>query len=372
MARNPKALVALHALIATLVFVGVLFLGAWQVVAALSRLDAHGIPATLADFREGRTTAALQSGVEKSLPWRDAMIATANTLRFTLTGGAGDEVRIGRDGWLFLTEELRLGRESANAMRLRIELLEETNRRLARRGIRLVVAMVPDKSRVHASHLPQHQESREHRARYGAALDALRARGVTVADLLTPLAAAARGEEVYYRTDTHWNQRGAQIAAQAIADAVRGQRIALPAARFRESVGAEVERPGDLIRLMGLEHAPRGLRPTADRERPVTIEEIAEGGGSLFGDFAIPVTLVGTSYSMRANFHGFLQEALGARVLNAARDAAGFGQSAGEYFRNEAFRTAAPQVIVWEVPERVLSADIGEEKTFIARAFAQR
>jgi alginate O-acetyltransferase complex protein AlgJ len=88
----------------------------------------------------------------------------------------------------------------------------------------------------------------------------------------------------------------------------------------------------------------------------VSTEELAEGAAaSLLGDFRIPVVLVGTSYSMRANFHGFLQEALGARVLNAARDGAGFIQSAAEYFRDEAFRTSPPQVLIWEVPERVLS-----------------
>jgi alginate O-acetyltransferase complex protein AlgJ len=75
----------------------------------------------------------------------------------------------------------------------------------------------------------------------------------------------------------------------------------------------------------------------------------------LLGEFEIPVTLVGTSYSKRANFHGFLEQALGARVLNAARDAAGFIQSANEYFSDDAFRSAPPRVLIWEVPERVLS-----------------
>jgi alginate O-acetyltransferase complex protein AlgJ len=106
---------------------------------------------------------------------------------------------------------------------------------------------------------------------------------------------------------------------------------------------------------MGLEHAPNWLRPTPDRERPVTTEA-TDAGGSLLGDFEIPATLVGTSYSMRANFHGFLQEALGARVLNAAKDGSGFYQSANDYFANEAFRTSPPRVVIWEIPERALSA----------------
>lgn len=103
------------------------------------------------------------------------------------------------------------------------------------------------------------------------------------------------------------------------------------------------------------------MRPAADRESPILTEEVADGGAAssaLFGEYRIPVALVGTSYSMRTNVHGFLQQALGARVLNAAKDGSGFLQSAEVYFSNPAFRETPPQVVVWEVPERFLPGPV--------------
>ena len=345
-----------HALFVAFALVCVMALGIWQVIAALGHVDFGKIPATLDDAREGRTTGELQRGIERAMPWHDAMVATANGIRFVLTRGAGEDVRLGRDGWLFLAAELRFPADATQSMRRRLALLERANRALAARGVVLVVALVPDKTRVYARYLQEANVPREHAARYAQALRELRARGVTVVDLLTPMGSAADREQVYYRADTHWNQAGARIAADAIAQAVKARGVELPAARFRSRVAEESDAPADLVRLMGLEHAPPWLRPAADRERPIVTEEDADAkGSSLLGDFEIPVTLVGTSYSKRANFHGFLQEALGARVLNAARDAAGFIQSANEYFQDEAFRSAPPRVVIWEVPERSLS-----------------
>ena len=75
----------------------------------------------------------------------------------------------------------------------------------------------------------------------------------------------------------------------------------------------------------------------------------------MFGSSVTPVVLTGTSYSLRGNFQGHLQQALSARVLNAAKDGAGFVQATGDYLNDEAFQTDPPQVLVWELPERFLT-----------------
>jgi alginate O-acetyltransferase complex protein AlgJ len=77
----------------------------------------------------------------------------------------------------------------------------------------------------------------------------------------------------------------------------------------------------------------------------------------------MPVVLTGTSYSQRGNFHGFLQQALSAKVLNTAKDGGGFLHGATQYLKDEAFRSSKPKVLIWEVPERFLGAEPeGEEK----------
>lgn len=362
-----------HARLAALLLLAVMAAGLWQVGAALLRIDTAALPSTRDDFREGRTTAALEKAIDHALPLRESLIAVANAARWTLTGGTGERVRAGRADWLFLTDEVRHEPAAAERQAGRIALLAAADAHLRARGVRLLVALVPDKTRVQAAEWGQPLAA-GHAARYARALADLRAAGVATVDLHAPLAAAAASGPVYYRSDTHWNAAGARIAAQAIAEAAGRLGLDLPPTPYRTEAGGEpAERVGDLIGLMGLSGMPAALRPPADREAPPITQAAgparAGEAGDLFADETVPVVLVGTSYSRRGNFHGFLQEALAATVLNAARDGGGFLQSATDYFGDAAFRETPPALVIWEVPERFLPAAPEGEADWIARLF---
>jgi len=73
--------------------------------------------------------------------------------------------------------------------------------------------------------------------------------------------------------------------------------------------------------------------------------------------------LVGTSYSLRGNFHGYLQQSLGAEVLNVALDGGGFIQAVKAYLADESFQSAKPRVIIWEIPERAFSTPLTEQES---------
>ena len=120
---------------------------------------------------------------------------------------------------------------------------------------------------------------------------------------------------------------------------------------------------------MGLDILPDGWRPAPDRQRLAQTEAPAPAAGGLLDDAAAPqVALIGSSYSMNANFHGFLQEALGAAVTNLAQAGGGFAGAATTYFAGATFREAPPRVIIWEIPERVMVQPIGEaERAFLAQ-----
>ena len=202
------------------------------------------------------------------------------------------------------------------------------------------------------------------------ALAALRHRKVSTVDLLQPLTQAAAKSEVFYRTDTHWNQVGAEVVARAVASQVEQLGVALDKTTFKTTLEtAPVERVGDLVRLMGLQDMPNALRPTPDQEAAAsTIQASAESaGGGLFGDVVIPVVMTGTSYSMRGNFHGYMQQALSSKVLNTAKDGGGFLQAVTAYLTDEAFRSAKPKVLIWEVPERFLMTKLDEESKWLAK-----
>lgn len=81
--------------------------------------------------------------------------------------------------------------------------------------------------------------------------------------------------------------------------------------------------------------------------RPVDAE--GDAGDALFADKQIPVALVGTSYSANPhwNFLGALQQALRSDVANYAEDGHGPLLPMLKYLQSDAFKNAAPQVVVW-------------------------
>jgi len=355
---------------AALTLVGVMALGALQIIAATQTPGGLDFPRSWTDFREGRTTGTLERQLDQKLPARTTLIAVANSARYMLTGSGGDQVRNGKDGWLFLTDELRFEADGNANLNARAELLKTASQSLARQGIHLIVALVPDKARLYSSRLANRTYPAYLDSRYTDALLALRQRSVAVIDLLQPLASGARSSNMYYRTDTHWNQSGARVAAEAIARSVRQLRLDIDQTKFDTAhVGLQAERAGDLIRLMGLDGMPNFLRPLPDSESPlVTRQTSVDAADGLFGDTAMPVVLTGTSYSLRGNFHGFLQQALSAKVLNAAKDGGGFLQSTTAYLHDEAFATAKPKVLIWELPERFLLSPLTDEAGWLDKS----
>jgi alginate biosynthesis protein AlgX len=74
------------------------------------------------------------------------------------------------------------------------------------------------------------------------------------------------------------------------------------------------------------------------------------GDGDLFSDSGNPqITLVGTSHSGKNyNFAGFLEEAIGADILNVAFPGGGFEGSMLQYLGSEEFQTKPPKILIWE------------------------
>jgi alginate O-acetyltransferase complex protein AlgJ len=65
---------------------------------------------------------------------------------------------------------------------------------------------------------------------------------------------------------------------------------------------------------------------------------------------------VGTSYSANPhwNFLGALQQSLHSDVVNYAEDGHGPILPMLKYLQTDAFKNSAPQVVIWEFPERYL------------------
>jgi alginate O-acetyltransferase complex protein AlgJ len=355
-------------------FTGMMAIGAWQIGAAALHKDGLQFPTTLQAFRSGQLTQTLEKQLDLKMPIRDSLIAGANATRYLILGGAGEQVRVGSDGWLFLTEEMRTWpAESAHSMPAtwfedRLDLIAEVSRRLDQHQVRLLVALVPDKARINRQHLGHASYPAYNEDRYAQAIAGLGLRRVEAVDLLDGLTRASTTQPVYYRTDTHWNQAGAQIAASILAERIKAMALGLDQSQFKTTTGSEPQlRVGDLMKLMGLAQVPDAFRPHPDLEAPATTAESqpANASGGLFGEVQVPIVLTGTSYSLRGNFHGYLQQATGSKVLNTAKDGGGFLQALTAYLNDESFRSSKPRVLIWEIPERMLKMPLAEEKSWL-------
>ena len=322
---------------------------------------------TLEAFLSGRTAGAVNHAMAHDLPIGDWLSDAGGILRWRVFASGGPQVTVGCDDWLYLTEELRPWPGGDTAMKARADTLQAIAKALSAQGIALQVVLVPDKARVEQAHACGVPYSVQSQGRYAAFAKMLT--GLPVVDLLATY--GGLHNPLCYRTATHWNQDGAAIAAAATAAATDA-----PIARdrpFATSFGPEEDRAGDLLRLMSLDHVADlaiPLRPLPDRERPATTKETNPPAdtGSLLDDAPVPeVALVGSSYSVNANFQGALEQALSAPVGQFAQAGGAFWGSARDYFRSQAFKETPPKLVIWEIPERVVNQPIGDEEAAFLR-----
>ena len=273
----------------------------------------------------------------------------------------GARVRSGCDGWLFLTDEMRINRHALANAQTKAAAVRDIQQQLASRGISLLVAVVPDKSRIASEQLCDLRRPAQLQNRAATWVEGLNKAGVRAVDLAPVLQSV--GSDAYLRTDTHWSEAGAWAAAKAIALQVQAMGIsATPHTAYETALQDPARRPGDLVRLAGLEWLPLGLQPATETvaasrysEKADTSLSDADNLDDLFGDDNLPnVALIGTSFSRNSNFAGFLQQALAAPIGDFSKDGGEFSGGANSYFTNPAFKQTPPALVIWEIPERDL------------------
>jgi len=306
----------------------------------------------------GETTSGIAHLLQKENPLGGPLVTTDRVVAWLAAGDLGTQVRRGCDNWLFLTDELVLHADRAENLARHVRFVERVAAFLKQRRVALLVAPVPDKSRVEAAELCGVDRPAAIGGRLSEFQSRLRQAGIDVVDLQRPIAAS--GGESYYRTDTHWNERAARAAAGAVAAALREQGMApTQKAEFRVTTEPARERVGDLIRLAGLDHVPWPLRPHGDRAAPTLIEQSAAANVGILDETPAPeLAVIGTSFSQTSNFVPFIAMSLGAPVENLAKIGGGITNAAMSYFAKPEFTQSPPRVIVWEIPERMIEEPV--------------
>ena len=181
-------------------------------------------------------------------------------LRLRVLGvSASPDVIVGRDGWMFyagdgaakdIASAVPFTRDELEAWRT---MLEHTQDWMEARGIAYVFVLAPDKHEVYPELLPSSVRRVGAESRSDALVRYLRDMStVPVLDLRGALNAAKGRERVYHRTDTHWNDRGAFAASQALLR-VLAPRLTVPTRGRGAFATRAVTVPGlDLAGMLGI------------------------------------------------------------------------------------------------------------------------
>ena len=145
----------------------------------------------------------------------------------TMTAGQ-PQVLIGRDGWLFYQTDSVINDYRGTDLFTESELarwkqvLCDRRDWLARRGIRYVFVIAPNKHSVYSENMPRSITRVSEQSRLEQLADVLeRETDLTFINLLDPLLAEKSRQRVFHKTDTHWNACGAFLGAQEILTPVK-------------------------------------------------------------------------------------------------------------------------------------------------------
>lgn len=202
---------------------------------------------------------------------RNSLIAWHSTLMLDYLGvSPNKDVLIGKQGWLYFGISKNVDSYRCLApftpAELKVQVAEAKRRQqwLAKRNIRYGHVWVPIKANIYPEFLPDGLTKLDQPCRLQQWIAAVGKAGIPVLDLTEALKAAKAADpfEIYYRTDTHWNPRGAWHGYQAMAPWLKKLVPTLPILTADQvHFDMRSDRGGDLARMLDLQERYRGIDP---------------------------------------------------------------------------------------------------------------
>ncbi len=346
---------SLRKLYSVLFLVLLLGLGVWS-LGGLSSFQRTAQMSVL----DGKLAKAAETHYDAQFPLKRIGTNLWAALDFKLFNEGRPGVVLGRDNWLFSDEEFKPVANSDQFEQENLALIRGVRDTLQQHGVQLVLAIVPAKARLYSEYIGEQTPASLHNDLYNEFHAQARQAGVFAPDLLAALQSAKSRGQVFLRTDTHWTPMGAEVVAQHLAETVSRQNLLNGEPQhYVTEQRQSAPYKGDLTNFLPLDPLFSNLLPPPDTlqarsTRPA--EGASASDDALFADNEIPVALVGTSYSANPNwnFLGALQQALRSDVVNYAEDGHGPLLPMLKYLQGGAFKDSAPQVLIWEFPERYL------------------
>ncbi|WP_041524916.1 alginate O-acetyltransferase AlgX-related protein [Gilvimarinus agarilyticus] len=273
---------------------------------------------------------------------------------------AMSKVVVGKGSWLFRSDF-----DLANSFGMPEPYPAEFARlveRLNQQGIALVMAVQPTRGLMHKDKVRVDEPygfdpvlARQNMQNY---LIQLSQAGAVVPNVMT-LVDEPPEEEYFFRRDHHWTPAGARETAKIVAELVRKQPWYedLPQRSYVTETGLILPKDGTMNTALkyvcgnnfGIQYVQGYQTAPAD----------LDGADALFGNTEVPqLILVGTSNSAvrederkNYNFQGFLQDYIGAEILNYALQGSGQDGSLIQYLQSPDYDPDnPPKAIIWELP----------------------
>ncbi len=340
----------------SLLFVGMLF---GLSLPSMKSLATFSAPARVRVL-DGMAAHDFEHYYDRSFPVRTMGTNIWAAISYVLFNEGRPGVVIGQHGWLYTDEEFRTYPEAEQHIRNNLATIGRVADFLARRGVGLVMVVVPAKARVYPEYLGRRHPAPVRAGLYDRLLGMLQRAGIPAPGLLAALSAGRAGGPVFFRTDTHWTPHGAEVAAHAVAEVIFLNHLLPPGEqRYVTEHLAPRLHAGDLLSYLPLAPWCSRLLPPRDTLVPRrTWLRTDNEDDLLFADETEPamVALVGTSYSAdsRWNFAGALRTELGRDLVNYAEKGKGPIEPMLRYLRSDDFAATPPGLVLWEFPERYL------------------
>jgi alginate O-acetyltransferase complex protein AlgJ len=310
----------------------------------------------------GHWTKAVETHYDEEFPIKRLGTNLWAALDYKLFNEGRPGVILGKDQWLYTDEEFDAVANSEQNEADNLAIIQGVRDTLKKQGTKLVLAIVPAKTRLYPEHVGDNTPAAVHTDLYQQFHAQVNQAGILAPDLLTPLQGAKEKGQVFLRTDTHWTPMGAEVVAQQLGNVIAQQApLNVEPQNFVTEAKSTEPYKGDLTNFLPLDPLFSTLLPKPDdlQQRSTNPADAgAESGDALFADNSVAVGLVGTSYSANPNwnFAGALKQALHADVVNYAEDGHGPILPMLKYLQTDAFKSSPPQVLIWEFPERYLPA----------------
>jgi hypothetical protein len=189
---------------------------------------------------------------DKGVIWNNEILSHIGSKTF-------NNVLVGRNGWLYFTDEKNLNYYQCDQPFTPAELEKIVSRVKEMRdfsrenGAEFILLIAPVKESIYPEYLPNGIRKSSNPCQLDQVLHSLQGSGVAAPDLRILLQEGKTKSQVYFKTDTHWNDAGAFLVYRSIFKELKKLFPAVEILKLTDFQSLPIKKSGDLSQMIPLE-----------------------------------------------------------------------------------------------------------------------